>query len=439
MALDASWEEVQLGDVAETYAGGTPSRSIASNFGGGIPWVKSGELNADAIEATDETLTKAGLDRSSATWVPARTPLVAMYGATAGQVSWLAISATTNQAVLAALPKSMDDTDPRWLYWALRLASRQMLAGVQGSGQPNLSKRALDSLVLKRPSIREQRCIAEILDTLDEAIRKTEQIIAKLKQVKQGLLHDLLTRGIDDNGELRDPIRHPKQFKDSELGCIARGWNVCPLGSVADVVDPNPSHRYPNPVSRGVPIASTENFVGDDGFDLSFSTHVPADVFDQQDRRCRFHAEDVVFARKGRLGFARPYGSDRKVFSHTVVLMKPKIGRSVHRFLLWSVRAAPFFNGIRVRMNTNLGVPTLGVGFLSSVPVATPPVSEQKQLAAILDSAAWRIAAETTELGKLRQLKKGLAEDLFTGRVRVSHESHVATRIEGPRQLGLAL
>ena len=53
-------------------------------------------------------------------------------------------------------------------------------------------------------------------------IRHTEQVIAKLQQMKQGLLHDLLTRGIDDNGELRDPVRHPEQFKDSPLGRIPK-------------------------------------------------------------------------------------------------------------------------------------------------------------------------------------------------------------------------
>ena len=63
------------------------------------------------------------------------------------------------------------------------------------------------------PPLSEQRQIAEILDTLDDAIRKAEQLIAKLKQVKQGLLHDLLIRGIDDNGELRDPERHPSSSK----------------------------------------------------------------------------------------------------------------------------------------------------------------------------------------------------------------------------------
>ena len=90
----------------------------------------------------------------------------------------------------------------------------------------NLNKGQLAGIELAAPPLPEQRQIAEILDTLDEAIRKTEAIIAKLKQVKQGLLHDLLTRGIDDNGELRDPERHPEQFKDSPLGRIPREWEV---------------------------------------------------------------------------------------------------------------------------------------------------------------------------------------------------------------------
>ncbi len=79
------------------------------------------------------------------------------------------------------------------------------------------------------PPLPEQRQIAAILDTIDDSIRKTEQVIAKLKQVKQGLLHDLLTRGIDDNGELRDPERHPEQFKDSPRGRIPRGWEMWSL------------------------------------------------------------------------------------------------------------------------------------------------------------------------------------------------------------------
>ena len=92
----------------------------------------------------------------------------------------------------------------RWLYWQLTNQAERLLASVQGSGQPNLNRGLL--IVMSYSFLPpEQRAIAAVLDTIDDAIQKTEQIIAKLQQVKQGLLHDLLTRGIDDNGELRDP------------------------------------------------------------------------------------------------------------------------------------------------------------------------------------------------------------------------------------------
>jgi type I restriction enzyme S subunit len=92
--------------------------------------------------------------------------------------------------------------------------------------QVNFANDVLLGTSIYVPPLPEQHRIAEILDTLDEAIRKTGQVIANLQQMKQGLLHDLLTRGIDENGELRDPERHPELFKDSLLGRIPRGWET---------------------------------------------------------------------------------------------------------------------------------------------------------------------------------------------------------------------
>jgi len=82
----------------------------------------------------------------------------------------------------------------------------------------------------------EQECITEILDTVDEAIARTESLIAKLKQMKAGLLHDLLTRGLDKNGQLGDAIAHPEQFKDSPLGQIPKEWEVVQLGSLSQMI-----------------------------------------------------------------------------------------------------------------------------------------------------------------------------------------------------------
>ena len=115
--------------------------------------------------------------------------------------------------------------DPTFIGYAVNTeaAARFKSRFGQGSSVIHISAKHLGNLSLDLPPLPEQRRIAEILDTLDEAIRKTEQVIAKLQQMKQGLLHDLLTRGIDEHGELRDPERHPEQFKDSPLGRIPRG------------------------------------------------------------------------------------------------------------------------------------------------------------------------------------------------------------------------
>lgn len=185
--------------LADTYSGGTPSRAVPGFYGGRIPWVKSGEVNRSSISRTDETITLAGMQASSARWVPADVPLIAMYGATAGVVSWTEVRVTTNQAVLAVVPRS-SDVSARWLYWSLAFGSPKMLASVQGSGQPNLSKGIIDRFVLHVPAHSEQKRVAAILDTHESLIDSEVALSRKLVGQKIGLMSDLLT------GRVRVPI-----------------------------------------------------------------------------------------------------------------------------------------------------------------------------------------------------------------------------------------
>ncbi len=112
--------------------------------------------------------------------------------------------------------------DLRWLFYRLFHLPLNRLD--TSTGVPGLNRNDAYEIVIPVPPLPEQRRIAEILDAADDAIRQTERVIAKLRQVKAGLLHDLLTRGLDAQGRLRDPIAHPEQFKDSPLGRIPREW-----------------------------------------------------------------------------------------------------------------------------------------------------------------------------------------------------------------------
>ncbi|MCG5517486.1 MULTISPECIES: restriction endonuclease subunit S, partial [unclassified Ectothiorhodospira] len=100
--------------------------------------------------------------------------------------------------------------------------------------QVSLNTGQLKKLSVFTPPLPEQRLLARILDTLATQIQKTEALIAKLEKVKEGLIHDLLTRGIDENGQLRpSPEQAPELYKDSPLGLIPSGWDLLTLGEIS--------------------------------------------------------------------------------------------------------------------------------------------------------------------------------------------------------------
>ena len=272
----------------------------------------------------------------------------------------------------------------------------------------------------------EQKKIRRILKISDQAIEKTEALIHKYQQIKAGLMHDLFTRGLTADGQLRPPREQaPDLYQETPIGWIPKDWGTDQFGERISVIDPNPSHRYPNEVEEGVPICSTENFLGENQFHLNKNRLVPYHTFLEQNIRCQFSPNDVVFARKGKIGLARRYGIDKKAFSHTIVIMKPKEKNIDSSWLLWLARSDWLLKAIEKSMNTNSGVPTLGVAFINKVKVPFPKPDDQNLMANMLDAISMNIEIESDQLEKYKKQKSGLMHDLLTGRVRVKvHESN---------------
>jgi type I restriction enzyme S subunit len=190
--IPVEWEVEQIKNLTRMYSGGTPSRQKQDYFGGGIPWVKSGELNSQFITHTEETITEEGLSNSSAKWVPENSVLVAMYGATAGQVALLKIKATINQAILAVIPVT-EKLISGYLYYFMQMIAPHLISITQGSGQPNLSQEIVAPVYLVVPSLAEQKKIAEILTAVDEEIEKEESMRKTLQEQKKALMQNLLS------------------------------------------------------------------------------------------------------------------------------------------------------------------------------------------------------------------------------------------------------
>jgi type I restriction enzyme, S subunit len=188
------WTRKRLGKIISCYAGGTPSTSISSYYGGDIPWITSGDLNQKIITNVEGRITKLGFDNSSAQMINENTLLIALYGATAGVVGISLIKSAINQAVLAIIP---NDDDMKFIFYKLDYLKKWIIATYTQGGQPNLSKQIIESLELELPSPSEQLAIANILSDMDLEIKELETKRDKYIMIKNGMMQKLLT------GEIR--------------------------------------------------------------------------------------------------------------------------------------------------------------------------------------------------------------------------------------------
>ena len=153
-----AWEVKKLGEVCVTRAGGTPLKSHKEYYlNGTIPWLRSGEVCKKDIFISKLKITRKGLINSSAKLFPKNTVLVAMYGATAGQVGILRFESTTNQAICGILPNSK--FIPEFLYYKLLSIKKELISQAIGGAQPNISQTKIKNTLVSIHRIHRKKII----------------------------------------------------------------------------------------------------------------------------------------------------------------------------------------------------------------------------------------------------------------------------------------
>ena len=267
--------------------------------------------------------------------------------------------------------------------------------------------------------------LVAVLDTADEAIAKTEALIAKLKSIKQGLLHDLLTRGLDDNGELRDPDTNEAQFNKTPLGVRPKEWQVRPLGQVlleiGGRLQTGPfgsqlhAHEYQ---PDGVPVIMPEN-IQDGRIELQSIARV-SEAKATAMARHRISAGDIVFARRGDLSRAAATSEREQgwLCGTGCFLLRLPSG-TVNPFWLAEVYRSVYVQRQVEARSVGSTMLSLNNTVMESLLIGWPTKAEQDAIMARLDEWSQRIAGESAYLSKLKGIKKALMQDLLTGRVRV--------------------
>ncbi|MBL8226401.1 MAG: restriction endonuclease subunit S [Chromatiales bacterium] len=286
-----------------------------------------------------------------------------------------------------------------------------------GSTQQAISDQELAGIPLRVPPIVEQEKIAEVLAALDTNIRQTEAIVEKLKQVKQGLLHDLLTRGIDDNGELRPPRwEAPQLYKDSAIGWIPRPWGMQSLGELAAVGRGKFTHRPRNDprfYGGGYPFIQTGDVAKAAGGYISEHSQSLSERGTLASQE--FPVGTIAITIAANI-------ADTAILAVPMYFPDSVVGAIVSesmnvRFVeLWIRRTKPMLDA-RAPQSAQKNI---NLRDLRPLAVAVPSRQEQDAIACVYEAARGRLEAETGVAETLRRLKAGLMDDLLTGRVRVT-------------------
>ena len=173
---NAAFPLVQLDSICQTASGGTPNSSTREYYENGtINWLKSGEVRQGLIYSSEQKITELGLKNSSAKIFPVDTVLVAMYGATAGQVGLLKVESATNQAICGILPS--DRILPKFLFYLLKGKKEFLITQSTGGAQPNISQKIIRNLQIPLPSLSIQENIVAELDGYQKIIDGAQQVV----------------------------------------------------------------------------------------------------------------------------------------------------------------------------------------------------------------------------------------------------------------------
>jgi len=405
--LPKGWVWTKLGNVCETTSGGTPSRKNKNYFGGNIPWLKSGELENGIIKSAEESITKEGLENSSAKIIPKGTLLIALYGATVGKLGILGIGAAINQAICAIF--TPDCLNQKFLFWYLSSYRNELLNARIGGAQPNISQQIVNDIPHPFPPPPEQRRIVskieELFTRLDAGVEAMKKIKAQLKQYRQAVLkyafegkltgewREAHKNELKPASVLLERIKEERKNKNdgkvkelppldtSDLPELPEGWHWAKVGICSTLITKGESPAWQgfSYTQEGIPFIRSENILW--GY-INFSniTHIPQE-FHQKLKRSKIKPNDVLInivgASIGRCAVIPPTITEANI-NQAVALIRTN--EAILPYYLMHILISPQIQENVRSARVETARPNISLTDLNNLIIPIPPITEQHQI-----------------------------------------------------------
>jgi restriction endonuclease S subunit len=426
-AHPAGWENCRLADIADLFngkAGGT-----------GGTWLRVFKTR-HVYDGSVRLGNPAFVPDQKASTIPESTYLrdgdtltPNMAHGTIGRVAFVRSADrnwTVDGQIMVVRPKS-ESVLGRYIYdWLSRPQSKAMLVSMEKGGafdelrgQTHIYRNDVASIPLLLPPLPEQRKIAAILSSVDEAIEGTQAVIDQLQVVKKAMMADLLTRGI--------PGCH-KKFKQTEIGEVPAEWDVCRVGNLADIAYGLTVNARRRDSPRRLPYLTVAN-LQDEQFDLAEVKEIGA--LDGDEDRYGLRRGDVLLVKGNanveRLGRAAMWMDQLPLALHQNHLIRVRVWKpALTPAWVHLVLSAPAVREqITMSAKTSSGLNTINSSVVGGLAVPVPSREEQVSICGVIEALESRRTAEVEAAVQLRELKSALMSVLLTGevRVRVDEES----------------
>lgn len=303
--------------------------------------------------------------------------------------------------------QSKKENNPKFLYYSL------LNLDIPNTGYNRHFKLVKESKILL-PPFSEQNKIAEILSSVDEEIRKVDQEIKKTEELKRGLISELLTKG----------VKH-KKFKKTKLGMIPEEWEAIKLqNSGIELVDGDRGINYPKQeefyTNEYCLFLSNKN-IKNDKFVFEECMFITKEK-DELLRKGKLQKNDIVLTTRGTIGNVAYY-DDSMPFENIRInsgMLILRHGKKFDPLFLYKLLSSQIMKQRYKDMGSGSAQPQLPISSLKNINIPLIPLDEQKKIAKIIFDVDFKIDVNKQIKNKLTELKRGLMQDLLSGRVRVA-------------------